>query len=163
MIIPLLDKRKQQLKEAAARHKEKHPEAWKLAKTKYKENHPDRVKEQAKKSNDSYRKHNAELLKQKNKEWRMANLDYILHKNVERRARSKQATPNWDLELTRFVFMEAKTLARLREKETGFSWHVDHIIPLRGELVSGLHVWNNFQVIPAKENMSKHNRSDISS
>jgi len=54
---------------------------------------------------------------------------------------------------------------KLRDKWNKWScieWHVDHIIPLQGETVCGLHVSNNLRVIPAVQNMQKKNKFDES-
>lgn len=75
--------------------------------------------------------------------------------------RAKQARVLWNKELTDFIYKEAHALRELRNKLTSFEWHVDHIIPLKGKNVCGLHVYNNFAVIPKVENLRKGNYYSI--
>lgn len=66
----------------------------------------------------------------------------------------RQATPIWlsseQRELIRAIYRDAATRPG--------KWEVDHIIPLRGKGVRGLHVPWNLRVITAKENRKKGNR-----
>lgn len=74
-----------------------------------------------------------------------------------RRAARLRATPPWvnKKEILAF-YAEARRLT----KETGIPHEVDHIHPLRGKHLCGLHVPWNLQVIPRVENRKKHNRYD---
>ena len=80
-----------------------------------------------------------------------------LVKDAKRRAAKLQRTPSWASDqLIAAYYKEAKRLEEL----TGIQFHVDHIIPLQGELVSGLHVESNLQLLPAHENLGKSNQFD---
>ena len=72
-------------------------------------------------------------------------------------AKRAQRVPQWLTSDDRWMMREAYNLAKLRTHVFGFIWEVDHIIPLRGKLVSGLHVPTNLQVIPKTDNRSKRN------
>ena len=56
----------------------------------------------------------------------------------------------------KFVFVEAHYLRLLRDTLFGFSWHVDHIIPISK---GGTNAYDNIQVVPAIWNMKKGNRN----
>jgi hypothetical protein len=77
---------------------------------------------------------------------------------ARRRTRLVAATPKWLTEDERWMMREAKKLAQHRTIVTNIPWSVDHIIPLAGKDVCGLHVPWNLQVIPTEQNKSKGNR-----
>ncbi len=74
---------------------------------------------------------------------------HVAHQS-QRRAAKLQRTPKW---------------ANLEELKQWYQncpdgMTVDHIIPLQGELVSGLHVPGNLQYLTMTENVMKNNRFD---
>ena len=77
---------------------------------------------------------------------------------VKYRNGKEKRTPKWLNADDIWMMEEAYILAALRTKIFGFAWEVDHTIPLRGKLASGLHVPHNLQVIPKVDNRNKSNR-----
>jgi len=77
-----------------------------------------------------------------------------------KRAFKLKATPKWltekDNEQINFIYSEAARLSIC----IGIKMHVDHIVPLKGNNVCGLHVPWNLQIITARENIIKGNKYD---
>ena len=71
-----------------------------------------------------------------------------------RRRWVKQATPLW---LTTDHLAQIAAFYEEAAKRYG-AWHVDHIVPLRGRLICGLHVPWNLQLLPGAENSRKGNQ-----
>lgn len=99
--------------------------------------------------------------KEKIKEYEEKNKDKKVANKAKRRAAQIQRTPCW---LTNKCLKKIETIyakAKKLEEKTGIKHHVDHIIPLQGKLVSGLHVPENLRVVTAKENLSKSNQYHV--
>jgi len=103
----------------------------------------------------AWQKNNIEKVKENSCKWRRNNKHIIRLLSAERRLICKTATPKW---ANKFFIKEIYHLAQLRSDKTGFMWHVDHIIPLKGKGVCGLHVETNMQIIPWIENIRKSNK-----
>lgn len=102
----------------------------------------------------AYRKLNAARIKEITKQWKIKNHSRVLASVRSRDARKKQAIPPWaNLDKIEAIYDECIRISEL----TGIKHHVDHIVPMKGRLVSGLHVETNLQLLEAKENLKKGN------
>jgi 5-methylcytosine-specific restriction endonuclease McrA len=97
---------------------------------------------------------------QKASEWAKRNTGKALAKKAKRRAKLKQAMPKWLNQNHLKIIKEVFETAQILKGEGGHVYHVDHIIPLQNEMVCGLHVPWNLQLLPAVENIRKNNKLD---
>ena len=107
--------------------------------TQYNKNNPAKTKKNNIKNSAKYRKVNPEKVA-------MRNNDYLW--------RRTEATPLWyETDLINQLYIKRTELSEL--------WcivlHVDHIVPLQGKNVCGLHCWDNLQLLEASLNISKSN------
>jgi len=116
----------------------------------------------AKTYHDVY-KHDADYMGRmyaKKKDYVASNLDKYAAWTADYRQRKRSAAAI-TTELDALVIGEAYALAKTRTETTGIAWHVDHIVPLRGKEVCGLHNAFNLQVIPAVQNLQKGNTLSV--
>lgn len=129
--------------------------------------------EASKKAGKKYYENNKEVVKLRalsrtpediikyRKTWKAANPELVIANSKHRRTKHKQATPKWLTQEHKTQIKQFYLDAMLVSKVTGIPYAVDHIVPLRGELVSGLHVPWNLAVITREENSKKSNKINL--
>lgn len=89
---------------------------------------------------------------------KQANPDMYKTLTSFRRRRFRDATPPWLTSRQKADIRQLYQIAITMSKTTGQRYVVDHIIPLQGETVCGLHVPWNLRVITQEENLVKSNK-----
>ena len=137
----------------AKKWQQEHPEKCREWAARWAARNPERCREIYK----AWRLANLGKVKADLKAWRAANPEHVramglVHRNT-RRAALLNRTPAWsDLKAIEEVYRDASEF-----REAGIAVDVDHVIPLQGELVSGLHVPGNLRVCLSSINRSKSN------
>jgi len=107
-----------------------------------------------------YRKNNKQKLAEYGVKYRQDNPGKVNEITAKRRAAKLQRTVAWaDLKAIKQVYADCEEI-NLAAKTAGCTdiFTVDHVIPLQGEFVSGLHVEYNLDIITLSANSSKGNR-----
>lgn len=148
---PYYENNKEKLKAAAKENYNKNRSEALARVKKYTEANKDKIREYKK----QYRAKNKDKIQQ----WIERNRNVKNYHTATRRAEKQQATPKWltetHLEQIGIFYEAAHSLSR----ELNIKFHVDHIIPLKGKHICGLHVPWNLQVLEATENLKKHNKA----
>ena len=104
-----------------------------------------------------WRNNNRAVSREASSRWAKNNPAKVLATMNARRARLLQAIPAWaNLDAIAKIYEKRKQISL----DTHILHHVDHIVPLKGKTVCGLHVENNLRIVPASENLQKQSKLD---
>lgn len=153
-------------------YREKHKEELAIQRAEYRKKERDKISIQRKQhyiknksaildKQRNYREQNKEKITIRKSDYQKNKPNVVNANNAKRRANKIMATPNWLTTEQNAKIKEIYTEAFNKSKETGISHHVDHITPLQGKNVCGLHVPWNLQILMAKENISKGNKMPL--
>ena len=139
-------------KERHHRYYQKNKEPLKLQARTYYQDH----KEQMHAATRARYARNPMPFKKTRQRWEAQNRDKTRARWQKHEAAKSNAIPSWaDFKKISAIYSDASE----REKSTGESHHVDHIVPLQSDIVCGLHCEDNLQILTASENTAKGNRT----
>lgn len=101
-----------------------------------------------------WRNENSEKMIAATVRWQKNNPLKVAMTNIRRRKHIIQRTPSYANQLAIEIFY---WVSRQLTKTLQTEYQVDHIIPLRGKLISGFHHENNLQVLTKSANCRKSN------
>lgn len=138
---------KDRLKAKSAARYQKNKELHSIKSKKYARDNAEKIKQNKR----AWRKRNMEKILADNKKWQSENKDKFRYYCAKRHANKMRAMPSW---LTTAQTEEIKLIYATCPD----GWQVDHVVPLQGTEVCGLHVPWNLQHLPATENRKKGNK-----
>jgi hypothetical protein len=92
------------------------------------------------------------------KAWKERNSVWTRADTKARRRKHRQATPPWLTQKQKSEIRQIYQIAITMTQTTGEQYVVDHIVPLRSDVVCGLHVPWNLRVVTREENLAKSNK-----
>lgn len=149
-----------------ARWRRENPDAVRAHAQKFRLSNPEKYRA----IHTKYRQENPETYRQSSRRYYLNNREKVLEKTRNRapslnayysrmyQMRRSRAAPSWLTIEHKKQIRKFYDVARWATQETGISHHVDHIVPIRGKTVCGLHVPWNLQVLSGVENSEKSNR-----
>lgn len=145
---------KERLKEKSLQNYHENIEERKKKKREYYQENRDSIIAKVSEYDKNHRtKANARL-----KKWKKNNPEKVVADTALRRARKMKATPSWLTVEQKDAISAFYDHAHDCKVTSGQQYHVDHIVPLKGKNVCGLHVPWNLQVLPDDVNMKKNNQ-----
>jgi len=137
----------------------KNPEKVKLYQSKYRKSDKGRAS-QKRYSQKAYSEDPFKF-REKSKNYRQRNPSKRSYWQQTREARKLKACPEWLTEQQRDDIQRMYDLRDKFRKIFGVDYHVDHIVPLQGKNVCGLHVPWNLQILEASMNLKKSNTEEF--
>lgn len=145
-------------KEESSKYYKENKENINKRNTKYMKTYRENKKDFISERNSIYYLRKKDEIKKRNLNYSKNNPHIRTAIKANYRALTLNATPKWLTRTQKKQISEFYKESKRLTKETGIKHHVDHVIPLQGKNVRGLHVPWNLQILTESENCSKSNK-----